>query len=95
LSAEHKLVVPAERSLSERAKTNKDVRQAAALLDYLLRQAPLELTNAWIALQARGSGWVTRVEQSLQRLATVSPDLHRELLNFRATEIKKAPQSGA
>ncbi len=79
----HKLLVAAERPLSERAKSNKDIVQAATLLDYLLAQAPHELASAWSALDAKGTGWSKRVQRSLDRMATSYPEVHQAARDFR------------
>ena len=58
----HKLIVHGERAQSQRVKANKDLVQAATLLDYLLDEDPHALADLWKQTQARGPGWKSRLE---------------------------------
>jgi hypothetical protein len=55
--AVHKLIVYGERSGSFRTKANKDLLQAAALVEYLATNRPDELRKAWRDACSRGAGW--------------------------------------
>ena len=80
----HKLIVAQERPVKEQTKANKDVRQAAALLEYLMDQAPHELDQAWSVLQEKGAGWVQRIDESQKPLASLAPELAARFAQFRA-----------
>lgn len=54
--AVHKLIVARRRSIGE-AKSEKDIRQAGALLEVLVRKRPHELREAWQEAFARGRAW--------------------------------------
>jgi hypothetical protein len=49
----HKIWVSTSRSISESAKSRKDLRQAAQILDVLAGDRPRDITAAYIALQKR------------------------------------------
>ena len=67
--AVHKLNVCGERSQTMRAKANKDVAQAAALIDYLAENDADALDDAWRDAIARGPGWKRRVIEGARRAA--------------------------
>jgi hypothetical protein len=56
--AVHKLIVRGERARSLRTKSNKDLRQAAALISYFAHHQPEDLVQAW--LRAAGAGKTVR-----------------------------------
>jgi hypothetical protein len=68
--AVHKLIVFGERLQSQRVKANKDLAQAAALLDYLLDHDAAELSAVWEDVLARGPGWRKRLEQGQRALVS-------------------------
>ena len=74
--AVHKLIVYGERPANLRAKANKDLLQAAALIEYFLanRQAG-EFNAAWRDAVGRGKGWRSRAEQGRRALLRLAPDL--------------------
>ncbi len=59
----HKLIVHGERVQNQRVKANKDMVQAAALLDYLLDEDHYALADLWKQTLARGPGWKSRLEE--------------------------------
>lgn len=61
----HKLLVSEERPLAQAAKRAKDRMQAAQLLTVLREEAPAQLAAARAELEARGRGWVQRLERAL------------------------------
>jgi hypothetical protein len=69
----HKLIVYGERAGSFRAKANKDLLQAAALIEYLAIQRPDELRDAWRDALSRGPGWQKRARQGRGALARLEP----------------------
>lgn len=71
----HKLVVYGERKGSFRTKANKDIHQAAALLDYLCGIEPDSVEAAWDDLVGRGPSWRKRAGQGLQALHRYAPDI--------------------
>lgn len=64
----HKLLVLNERPVTEHAKRNKDLMQAAQVLQVLESQRPSDLDAAFSALVERGPGWVKRVRAGLAAL---------------------------
>ncbi len=64
----HKLIVSGERPQEERTKANKDIAQAASLLDYLMTHDAFELAQSWRAARARGTGWAQRLDKGMKRL---------------------------
>jgi hypothetical protein len=71
----HKLLVYGERKGSFLQKSQKDLWQAAALLDCLKARRPWEVEEAWADLLARGAGWVSRARQGLGVLTKMVPEL--------------------
>ncbi|MBI5438228.1 MAG: nucleotidyltransferase domain-containing protein [Nitrosomonadales bacterium] len=70
----HKLIVWGERSKAFRTKTNKDLRQAAALISYFAHHQPGELVQAWQDMVVRGKGWEKRVRDGVRALTLTYPD---------------------
>jgi hypothetical protein len=70
-----KLLVHGERKSKDPTKSLKDLDQAAALIDYLSRNEPEELQEAWDDLLARGPGWRSRAGKALAALAKRHPDI--------------------
>ena len=64
----HKLLVYGERPQEQRTKANKDLMQAAALIDYLLTHDPVEIGQLWIDVHDRGPGWRRRLDQGFKAL---------------------------
>lgn len=75
----HKLLVFAERKTAERAKAEKDIRQAAALIAWFSSESPGELSDAWANLRARGKGWTSRADKGLEALERLDRGLARTL----------------
>lgn len=75
----HKLWVSGQRSASEAAKSRKDIRQAAQLLDVLLEDRPADTENAWTAL-AHYKGMQRPVRAALRFLDPVLRDRLASLL---------------
>jgi hypothetical protein len=71
----HKLLVYGERSGSFRAKSAKDLAQAAHLLAYLGEHRPAELAQAQKDLLSRGRGWVGRFRQGRAAVLKRYPEL--------------------
>lgn len=71
----HKLLIYGERSGSLTQKSNKDLAQAAALLDWFKIYRPWEVEEAWQDMANRGKGWVGRVERGIQALDRWAPGL--------------------
>jgi hypothetical protein len=71
----HKLLVYGERKGSFLQKSQKDLWQAAALIDCLKTRRPWEVEEAWADLLGRGSGRVARAKQGLGALAKLAPEL--------------------
>lgn len=63
----HKLIVASARQGSHRAKSGKDLMQAAVLIEALAEARPYELAAAYKDAMARGPRWRSSVAQSLSR----------------------------
>lgn len=80
----HKLIVAGERPAAMQAKREKDLLQAAQLIEVLVDDRPGDLSLAWESLAARGKPWVGRVNKSVKSLERASPSAAhyvRELRN--------------
>ena len=74
--AVHKLIVYGERPVSERAKSTKDLLQAAALTSYFLVNDQAEVFNAaWRDAVGRGKGWRSRAEKGRKAMLRLTPEL--------------------
>lgn len=73
--AMHKLLVAGERPTSRAVKSNKDIRQAAALLLWLKDSGEAQVQEAWNDIRQRGSGWLSRLKQGQTALAKAAPEL--------------------
>lgn len=69
----HKLLVHGERPREMRAKANKDLVQAACLLDYLLHNDHELVRTSWDDAIQRGPGWSQRLKTSWDRLNAKFP----------------------
>ena len=68
-----KLLVHAERSRSNPPKAAKDLEQAATLIDFLSRQDPQGLQEAWVDLQGRGPKWRSQAAVGYRSLRARHP----------------------
>lgn len=82
----HKLIVAVERPTVSQSKREKDLQQAAQLLEVLHEDRPGDLTLAWGALAARGKGWRRRVTESLPGLERHSAAAAAHLRELVETE---------
>ena len=73
--AVHKLLVSSERTTRFRAKSSKDVTQAAALIEYFLATDPEPIRSAWADALARGPGWRKRAREGRAALRARAPAL--------------------
>ncbi len=71
----HKLVVFGERTGSFRAKSAKDLAQAACLFDFLWEHQQEALDEALADILTRGKGWCTRLRQGAQAMHKAYPEL--------------------
>ena len=79
--AVHKLIVAGERGTNERAKSHKDLLQAACLIAFLLQHEQAEFFNAtWRAALQRGKGWQQRLQKGQRTLLKVAPELASSVL---------------
>ncbi len=74
--AVHKLLVYGERSLAQRTKANKDLDQAAALVEYLAENDAQALREAWRDLTSRGPGWKDRALEGRDALQRHYPGIN-------------------
>ena len=73
--AVHKLLVMGERSSALRAKADKDLAQALALLEYFEDADPDSAREAWDDALRRGRGWQQRLTTGLRAMQRAAPDL--------------------
>ncbi len=66
----HKLIVYGERPSEMRANANKDLIQAACLLDYLLENDADFVRESWDDANSRGPGWSQRLHVGWEGLTT-------------------------
>jgi len=85
----HKLIVARRRRIGE-AKAEKDLRQAAALLDVLARRRPHELATAWDEACRRGKAWQKLLGEGLELL---DQDVRRRMLGIAGMRVNNASQS--
>jgi len=71
----HKLVVYGERTGSFRAKSSKDLAQAACLLSFLWDHRRENLEQALADMLTRGKGWRVRLKQGATALQKAYPEL--------------------
>lgn len=71
--AVHKLIV-AQRRKEGAAKTDKDLKQAEALIDVLARRRPHDLRDAWREAQDRGPKWRELTTMGLSMVAPAARD---------------------
>ena len=75
----HKLIVYGERPISQRVKANKDLGQAASIIQALVDLGDLELVKlAWQDAVTRGPGWKKRAEQGAIALSKFYPSLNMD-----------------
>jgi len=78
----HKLIVYGERVQAQRTKANKDLVQAAALMDYLLKHDSDLVKEGWEDVLGRGPGWSRRLLQGWRALNKAFPEhSYEERLN--------------
>lgn len=71
----HKLLVYGEREGTFATKSNKDLLQAQALLEYLKEHRISEVEEVWADLISRGPGWVRRARHGRAALDKLAPGL--------------------
>ncbi|MDA3937443.1 MAG: GSU2403 family nucleotidyltransferase fold protein [Actinomycetota bacterium] len=69
----HKLIVAGERPAAMQSKREKDISQAAQILEVLDADRPGDIALAWEALAAHGTPWTSRVAKSVPALDRISP----------------------
>lgn len=70
----HKLIVHGERARQQRTKANKDLIQAACLLDYLLENDADLAQESFEDVLNRGPGWKQRLTRGLESLYAKFPN---------------------
>lgn len=71
----HKLIVAGERPAVMHAKREKDLVQAAQVLEVLSEERPGDVALAWEAVAARGDGWIRRVTSGIDAMRALAPDV--------------------
>lgn len=69
----HKIIISGERPATAQPKREKDLLQAAQLLEVLHADRPGDVTIAWDALAGCGTSWMRRVVRALPALERISP----------------------
>lgn len=82
--AVHKLIVAAERKISETAKINKDVRQANVLIQYYLDFRPDEIFETCKEAKDNGPGWEKRLRSGIAKLKKINLNASESLLGSLA-----------
>lgn len=80
----HKLLIAGERPAGMHAKTQKDLAQAAQVLEVLNAERPGDIALAWEALVARAKSWAARVSRSAKALDRISPAAAESVRNLSA-----------
>lgn len=70
----HKLIVSQLRPPEMRTKANKDIAQAAHLLDYLLTEDADLVTDIWRDVVGRGKSWESKLRDGFKALERAFPD---------------------
>ncbi|MHB1656567.1 MAG: GSU2403 family nucleotidyltransferase fold protein [Burkholderiales bacterium] len=78
LFAVHKLIVAVERGVSN-PKSNKDITQAASIIDFYADNDIDTITIAWRETEARGAGWKKRMQQGLTRMKIMYPEVYKKV----------------
>jgi hypothetical protein len=78
----HKLIISGEREVTAHSKVQKDLFQAAQLLNVLLDERPGDLQLAWEAIREKGAGWEKRVRKVLSSPAGPHRALFERVILF-------------
>lgn len=70
----HKLIVHGERPTEQRVKANRDLIQAACLLDYLMENDADLVKESWQDVLSRGPGWNSRLKKGWDALVRSFPE---------------------
>lgn len=76
----HKLIVAPRRPPAFQTKAEKDVLQAAQVLDVLVDARPGDLSMAWNDLRQRGAAWEKAVARGLAVLRRRAPSTHASVM---------------
>jgi hypothetical protein len=71
----HKLIVAGERAAAVHTKREKDLRQAAQVLEVLVDDRPGDVALAWEAIGLRGRAWTRRTQAGLAALERIEPSI--------------------
>ncbi len=86
----HKLLVASLRPAAFQVKAEKDVAQAADVLDVLAADRPGDISLGWQSLTAHGARWERAAQRGLERLHRRKPALHQSLLPLLGSKRKPA-----
>jgi hypothetical protein len=75
----HKLIVAGERPPTMHTKRDKDLLQAAQVLEVLLDERPGDIALALEAIEERGRGWTRRVVAGLSAMRSFAPEVSDRL----------------
>jgi hypothetical protein len=70
----HKLIVAGERPAVMHAKRDKDLAQAAQVLEALVAERPGDVVLAWESIASRGGGWTRRARSGLAAMERFAPE---------------------
>lgn len=77
----HKLIVYGERKPSERIKSLKDIEQAAALIDWHIKNGLSDrISETWNDAVSRGDGWKSRASIGLNYMFVRHPELKNKVV---------------
>ena len=79
----HKLATAEMRGVTEQTKAEKDLLQAAQVLEILLEERPQDVRMALEEVEKRGRNWVRMVQAGVRKLEKRFPGLDLTTLTFR------------
>jgi hypothetical protein len=78
----HKLIIAKRRAAAFHTKREKDLAQAAQLIEALEELRPGELRRAWNHARARGPGWARGLREGAGLLEARHPRAHAGIANY-------------
>ncbi|HKY61983.1 MAG TPA: GSU2403 family nucleotidyltransferase fold protein [bacterium] len=75
----HKLITSQERAAAFQTKVEKDLRQAAQILQALAEERPGDVQLAWEALRERGRSWTGKAKKGLAAMRKYSGKSHSRI----------------
>lgn len=89
----HKLLIAPRRAAAFQTKAEKDVLQAAQVLEVLVDARPGDLSLAWDNLNRRGPAWEKAATRGLAHLRRRAPTVHASVMeHLEAPQNKRRPR---